>query len=98
MHHFLTTRLSGEAPLETVFWRDMLLVGTIINFAATGVALGLFAAGYSPILVLIVNFSPVPWNLFLLLANWRCAAREGGPPAVTAKIVSLLWFLVMIAV
>ena len=97
MTSFLTTRLSGEASLETVFWRDMLLVGTLINVAATGAALGLFAAGYPPALGLIVNFSPIPWNLFLMIANWRSAEREGGPPAMTAKIVSTVWFLVMIA-
>ena len=92
---FLTTRLSGEAPLETVFWRDMLLVGSLVNIAATALALALLAADYPPLPALAINFAPIPYNLFLVLACWRSAAREGGPPATTATIVSTLWFAVM---
>jgi len=63
MTSFLQTRMRGEAPLETVFWRDMLAVGTVVNLAATVAALALFAAEYPAWLGLAVNFLPLPWNL-----------------------------------
>mgnify|MGYP006908317921 CR=1 FL=1 len=94
---FFSSRLQGEAPLETVFWRDMLLAGSALNIAATAAALGLFAGGYPAWLALAVNFLPVPYNAFLLVAVWTAAEREGGPPATTANVVGALWFLVMVA-
>lgn len=97
MPPFFSTRLSGEAPLETVFWRDMLAVGTLVNLACTGAGLGLFAGGFPPVFGLAVNFLPVPYNLFLLVAVWKAAEREGGRPATTANVVGALWFLVMLA-
>jgi hypothetical protein len=96
MTSFLQTRMRGEAPLETVFWRDMLAVGTVVNLAATVAAFALFAAEYPAWLGLAVNFLPLPWNLFLFVAVWRSAEREGGPSATTAKVVGVLWFAVMI--
>lgn len=97
MTSFFKSRVDGTASLETVFWTDMLLVGTLLNLAATGAALGLFAGDYPPVLALAVNFAPIPWNGFIVLANWRSAEREGGPPAVTARVVSVIWFFLMIA-
>ncbi len=96
MNSFLQTRMRGETPLETVFWRDMLALGSALNIAATAAALGLHAAGYPAWVGLTVNFLPLPWNLFLATAVWISAEREGGPAATTAMIVSALWFVVMI--
>ena len=97
MRSFFQSRIDGTASLETVFWYDMLLVGTLLNLAATAAAFGLFAADYPPALALAVNFVPIPLNAFIVLANWRSAEREGGPPAVTARVVSVIWFFLMIA-
>lgn len=97
MPSFLQSRIGGEAPLEVVFWRDMLGVGTVLNLAATAAAFGMFATDAPAWLGLTVNFLPLPWNLFLVLAVWRSAEREGGPAATTAKVVGVLWFLAMIA-
>lgn len=96
MPPFLQSRLSGEAPLETVFWRDMLGVGTALNLASTGAALALLAGGYPAWTALAVNFVPIPYNAFLLLAVWKAAEREGGQPATTANVVAALWFIVML--
>lgn len=94
---FFSSRLRGAVPLETVFWRDMLLAGSGVNLACTTAALALFAGAYPPFLALAVNFLPVPYNAFLLIAVWKAAEREGGPSAATANIVGALWFLVMLA-
>lgn len=97
MKSFLLSRLRGEAPLGTVFWRDMALVGSGVNMGATAAALALFAAQFPAWLALAVNFLPIPYNAFLLIAVWKAAEREGGPPATTANIVGAVWFLVMLA-
>ena len=97
MPSFFSTRLRGNAPLEKVFWRDMLLVGSAINVAATAASLAMFASGQSPALALAVDLLPIPWNTFLLIAVWKAAEREGGPAAKTANIVAALWYFVMLA-
>lgn len=97
MPPFLTTRWKGETPLETVFWRDMLVVGTVVNLASTAAALALLVGGYPVWLGLTVELLPIPWNTFLLLAVWKAAEREGGPSATTANVVGALWFFVMLA-
>ena len=84
-------------PLGLVFWRDMMLTGTVINVLATVAAFALFAADAPAALALTVNFLPVPWNVFLLVAVWRSAERDGSPAATTANVVGALWFLAMIA-
>lgn len=94
---FFSSRLRGDAPLATVFWRDMLAVGTLVNVACTAAALALFAAHYPAWFDLGVNFLPVPYNAFLLVSVWRAAEREGGPSATTANVVGASWFLVMLA-
>lgn len=94
---FFSSRLRGGVPLETVFWRDMLLAGSSVNVAATAAALALFAAQFPAWLALAVNFLPVPYNAFLLIAVWKAAEREKGPSAATANVTGALWFLVMLA-
>ncbi len=96
MPTFLHSLTRGTVLLETVFWRDMLAVGSGLNIAATAAALALHAADYPVWLGLLVNFLPVPWNMVLLVAVWKAAEREGGPSARTANIVAVLWFVVML--
>lgn len=97
MKSFLLSRLRGEAPLGTVFWRDMLGWGTALNVAFAAAGLGMLASGFSPLAALPVLFAPLPVNVFLLVCVWRSAVREGGPASATAKVVAVLWFLVMVA-
>lgn len=94
---FLSSRLKGDVPLETVFWRDMLAAGSAINVFCTALALAMFAAHYPAWLDLLVNFLPVPWNAFLLVSVWKAAEHQGGPSAATANVVAAVWFLLMLA-
>jgi hypothetical protein len=84
-------------PLETVFWRDMLGIGTAINLMAAASAMLLFMAGKPTAICLLVFFSAVPWNLFLFLSVWHSAENTKGPGAVVAKVGSVLWFVLMFA-
>lgn len=68
---FVRDRWRGEATLGTLFWRDMVLVGSFINFLTGFMALMLVAQGATLWLAGIVHFACVPYNAFLVLALWR---------------------------
>ena len=95
MPDFLKSRWNGETPLETVFLRDMLLVGTAINIAAAVASYALLAADYPTWLAVAVLSLPVPWNIFLFFAVWRSAERDDGPAGLTAKIIAVMWLATM---
>jgi hypothetical protein len=68
---FFRSRWRGEVPQRVLFWRDMVLVGTLINLLFTGVALAVAASGGSMALAAGLHFSPLPYNAFLVAAVWR---------------------------
>jgi hypothetical protein len=88
---FLLSRWRGEAPLGTVFWRDMLVIGTGLNVLTGLAAMAMLAADMSTALALAVHFSLLPWNLFLMLSVWRSAEKAPPSQATVAKFGSLLW-------
>jgi hypothetical protein len=76
---FFRSRWLGQAPLDRLFWRDMMLVGTGISIASSAAALILLGLRMPLGLVLAVHFAPVPYNIFLTSAVWRTAERSGPP-------------------
>jgi hypothetical protein len=87
------TRWRGEAPLDRLFWRDMLLVGTILNVASSALALVLLGLKLPLWLVLAVHFLPIPYNIFLTIAVWRTAEKTGGFKAQLMMLGSALWLI-----
>lgn len=77
-------------PLRRLFWRDMLGVGTLVNLAATFVALMAAAQGAPVALAAALHFAPLPYNLFLFAALWRLRERGSVLP-----LVALVWLLAM---
>ncbi|RVD52408.1 MAG: hypothetical protein EOS30_15120 [Mesorhizobium sp.] len=92
MTDFFRTRWRGEAPLGRLFWRDMLLVGTLISVASSALALVLLGLKLPLWLVLMVHFLPVPYNIFLTIAVWR-TAEAGGFKAQLMMLGSALWLI-----
>ncbi|MDX8453396.1 hypothetical protein RFM98_11560 [Mesorhizobium sp. VK9D] len=90
---FFRTRWRGVAPLDRLFWRDMLLVGTILSIASSALALILLGLKLSLWLVLTVHFLPVPYNIFLTIAVWRTAEKAGGFRAQLMMLGSALWLI-----
>lgn len=93
---FMQSRWQGEAPLATVFWRDMILIGTLINVVAMLAMMVLLANEVPTIVALAVFFVPLPLNFFLVIAVWRSAKRAAGPFTLAAQMGSALWLLVAI--
>lgn len=89
----------GEAPLARVFWEYTIGWATILNLIAAGAALVVFVKGGPVWFGLLLHFSPVPLNAFLLVSVWRAAASESGSPlASIARVGSVVWFVVMFVI
>ncbi len=76
---FVLARWRGEAPLTTVFWRDMLLAGSIVNLIA--------------VVALLLFFAPLPMNLFLFIAVWRCGGSSSPLNAFFARLGATIWLI-----
>lgn len=85
---FIGARWRGQASLNTLFWRDMLLVGSVINLLVSFGALMIAALGGNFFVAAVVHFACLPYNLFLVFALWQ---TPGCGPAM--KWTSLAWLL-----
>ena len=85
-------------PLDRLFWRDMVVVGTAINIASSMLALILLGLKLPLGLVLAVHFLPVPCNIFLTFAVWRTAEKTGGAKASLMMLGSALWLILTVVV
>ena len=85
-------------PLDRLFWRDLVVVGTAINIASSVAALILLGLKLPLGVVLAVHFSPVPYNIFLTLAVWRTTEKAGGAKASLMMLGSALWLILTVVV
>ncbi len=91
------TRLSdlwnGRVPLARVFWDYAVIYGSFANLAATGAALAMIVLGWPALLAVAVHFLPVPYNILMIVAVWRSAARHEGAAvwAALARGGILVW-------
>jgi hypothetical protein len=85
----------GEIPLGRAFWEFAVLDGTLANLFTTIASLSLLAADAPAAIAVVVHFLPLPYNLLMVVAVWRSAARYGGPRlwADLARLAVLLWAL-----
>lgn len=90
---FFKRRWNGEVPLGQLFWRDMIVTGSLINVASTIVALLILAAKMSALLAVAVHLIPLPYNLFLYGSVLRTADMSGTPNAGAIKISATLWII-----
>lgn len=90
---FFARRWRGQVPLRTVFWLDMLCVGTAVNVLATFAALVAASQGAPSWLAVAIHLVPLPYNLFLMVAVGRAP-----PPSRLATGLALAWALAMMVV
>lgn len=72
---FFARRWRGEVPLAVLFWRDMIVVGSLVNLAASVLTLALVLLDAPLAIALAVHFAPLPYNFFLFAALWRLPRR-----------------------
>ncbi len=87
-NNFFTRRWRGQTALSVMLWRDMLSIGTL---TMTILALATIAMEGHIGLAVVLNFSPLPYNLFLVLALWRAPGFNA-----FSAVVASGWFALMI--
>ena len=90
---FFRARWCGEVPLSRALWWDMACIGTLVNLAAGLAGMLLLTTDLPVALGAFVYFSPLPYNLLLLVSAWRSAATLPGPGALTAQLLAATWFV-----
>lgn len=88
---FFRLRWLGQIPLAVLLWRDMVWIGTLINLAASFLALVALALGAHGGLAVALHLAPLPYNIFLLAAVLRL--QTGNTVTTT---VAVAWFIVML--
>jgi hypothetical protein len=89
----------GEESLPRAFWEYALLYGTLANLATTGAMLAAVAADLPALLALAIYLTPLPYNMLMVVAVWRSAARYRGRPewATLARIAIVVWAVIATA-
>jgi hypothetical protein len=90
---YLALLWRGEVPLGQVFWRDMAVVGTVLNLSAMALAFGAVALGASTAAGIVIFMAPVPYNAFLVTAVWRRGEVESSEWVWPARIGAVVWFV-----
>lgn len=93
LSEFFTQRWRGLVGWRTLFWRDLLVIGTSLNLLMTGSALALLSQGVALPWVLAVHLLPLPYNLLIVSALWRAPQR----PALVLG-VSVFWLIFFVLV
>ena len=91
--NFLRQRWQARVAWQTLFWRDLLMIGTGLNVLMTGTALLLMLQDAPMHWVLLAHLSPLPYNLLIVSALWRAPQR----PALVLAF-SLGWLLLFVAI
>ncbi len=88
---------TGEMPLARAFWEYAIVYGFVLNLFTTIASFALLTTDASPVLALAIFLLPMPYNLLVLVAVWRAAARYAGPNhwAVFARVAVVLWVLLV---
>ena len=86
----MVSRWRGETALAVLYWKDIVVVGSVINLVTGFAALMLAAQGVHLAIAVAVHFALLPYNAFLVVALWR-TPRCSRAMAWT----SVLWLVVM---
>jgi hypothetical protein len=88
---------AGEVPLARAFWEYAMVYGFVLNLFTTIASFALLTTDAPAAFGLAIFFLPMPYNLFVLVAVWRAAARYVGPRhwASYARVAVVLWVLLV---
>lgn len=68
---FFSERWQALIPFDRLFWRDLILFGTLVNLVVTFLGLMLIAKGFPAYWAFIAHLLVLPYNLFLVSAVLR---------------------------
>lgn len=91
--NFFSRRWQGQVALAVLLWRDMVGIGTVINLAASILALTAVMQEAPDWFAIALHLLPMPYNLFLCAVLWRLPARTA-----VASVIAAVWLIVMMLV
>ena len=91
---FFTRRWRRQTQLNVLFWRDMIVVGTLINIAAMVASLIVLGLKAGLPVAMLIFFAPLPYNVFLAAAVWRTSDLAGPKKAASARTGAVLWLVI----
>lgn len=90
---YFASRWHAQVAWHTLFWRDMLMVGTVANITLGFLSLVLVSQRVDAAWAVGVHFALLPYNLFLVAAVWRWPALPS-----KWKWAAGIWLLVTLVV
>ena len=89
----------GAVPLDQAVWWYAVAYGLAVNLLTSLLFLVLLVNDAATPLLVIAFVSPIPFNLFVLVAVWRSADRYQGPRkwADLARVGTLIWMIILTA-
>jgi hypothetical protein len=96
---FILSRWRRQVPLGLMFWRDMIVFGTLLNLATTFA--GLMALGFKVdglTATLIAHGLPLPYNIFIAACVWRTADLADARAASSARFGAAAWLLLALII
>lgn len=87
----------GEVPLERTFWTWGVLIAVAVNVSTTAGTFYLVSVD-RPFAAFFVGYvMSIPYNVFMLVAIWRSAARSQETPQAIlgARIIALIWLTLL---
>jgi hypothetical protein len=93
---FLSDRRANRIPLEQLFWRDMLFVGTSFNLSCLAAAMILASQDLSPWIYVPVFLMALPYNIFIWHCVWSVAAWSVTVQRMFVRTVATIWLMAVI--
>ncbi len=98
MRDFFALRWSGRAPLNRLFFIDMLMVGTVANLVGVVAAILLMLFDAPPWLGALAYLSPLPYNIFIALAVLRTVETAAPQSPNLYRLGALIWLAAVVVV
>lgn len=96
MIRFFSDRLANHIPLKTLFWRDMILFGAVLNLTFLGIALVMAAHEWPAWLAFVVFLLPLPYTIFMWHCVWRVSAGLGPVARPALRSIATGWLLLLV--
>jgi hypothetical protein len=93
---FFSERWANSIPLERLFWRDMLFVGTVLNLSCLAAAMMLAAQNVSPWVYGPVFLMALPYNIFIWHCVWNATAWSVSGQRMFVRTTATIWLLAVI--
>ncbi|MBT4486312.1 MAG: hypothetical protein HN732_19275 [Rhodospirillaceae bacterium] len=85
----------GRRPLEETFWLYAVVYGLLLNLVTSLLFLAMLANEANTALLALTFVTPIPYNIFVVVAVWRSADSFAGPGkwADLARIGVGIWMI-----